>query len=89
MTNTRRIRGRIRRVGSPNPSHYIIEDENDPSVTYLAHIGDLQENENLLYQLAQGQSGTVAQFQDGELVEFDIQPEHAIHVRRVPDGESR
>jgi len=65
-----------------NPYGFDIEvKENGQTKTYYAHIGDLEENENLLY------SNQSTQFlKEGEEVEFEPwEPnrDRAIHVKKV------
>lgn len=45
------LTGKIIEVrGSPNPNCYIIE-EGEEHKTYLVHVGDIEQNEKLLYEL--------------------------------------
>jgi len=37
--------------GSPNPNCYIIEEEREEHKNYLVHVGDIEQNEKLLYEL--------------------------------------
>lgn len=41
------MKGKITEVrGTPNPNSYIVEDEKGQ--TYLVHVGDIEDNEQLL-----------------------------------------
>jgi hypothetical protein len=75
------MRGKITEVrGTPNPNSYIIEDENEQ--TYLVHVGDIKNNEQLLYSLYT--DGKTAKLQLGDEVEFQSDTHgHAIHVKKT------
>jgi len=75
------IYGKIIEVrGVPNPNSYIIEDEKGQ--TFLVHVGDIEDNEQLLYKLYK--ENKTAKLEVGDSVNFqpDIS-EHAIHVKKI------
>jgi hypothetical protein len=73
--------GKITEVrGAPNPNSYIIED--DGGKTYLVHVGDIEDNEQLLYKLYK--EDKITKLSVGDTVKF--QPDtsdHAIHVKKA------
>ena len=74
----------IKTNGAPNPNSYIIKGSDNK--TYLAHIGDLKDNEDLLINHYQDQeTGTLVV---GDMVEFDLEPEHASHVKKAKTKKS-
>ncbi|HEU5281729.1 MAG TPA: hypothetical protein VFU82_07120 [Gammaproteobacteria bacterium] len=79
------LEGKVTKInkveGMPNPHSYIIKD--NKGHTYLVHVGDLKENENLLYKLYK--EDKTAKLKVGDVVKFepDIQ-RHAIHVKKAP-----
>jgi hypothetical protein len=64
--------------GTPNPNSYIIKGSDNK--TYLAHIGDLKDNEDLL--IKHYNDHETNKLAIGDVVEFDLEPEHAMHVRK-------
>jgi len=78
------MRGRITRLHrNQNGGIFgfdIEAERNGETVTFFAHLGDLQRNEDLLFQNIEREV-----FEEGQEVEFDPwEPnrERAIHVRR-------
>lgn len=65
--------------GAPNPNSYIVEDEEGK--TYLVHVGDIEDNEQLLYKLYK--ENKTVKLAVGDPVKFqpDIH-DHAIHVKK-------
>lgn len=77
---TKKMKGKIVQVrGAPNPNSYIIQDEEGQ--TYLVHVGDIEDNEQLLYRLYE--ENKTLKLNEGDSVEFqpDIQA-HGIHVKK-------
>ena len=76
-----KISGTITTVmGTPNPNSYLIKDKDGK--TYLVHVGDIVDNEQLLYELYK--EDKTVKLEKGDTVEF--QPDthdHAIHVKKV------
>ena len=77
------INGKVKKVhGTGNPSHYIIED--DEGNEYIAHVGDIKENEAELYKLEN--KGKVTMLKEGESVTFEISSDnkyqHVFHVKK-------
>lgn len=71
----------VNKKGGPNPDSYIIKPDTDAK-TYLAHIGDLQDNEELLYSLYN--EGKTAVLEEGDEVQFELtQTGHVMHVKKV------
>ena len=81
---TIKMTGKIASVnakGGPNPDSYIIKPDNE-SITYLAHIGDLQANEDLLYSLYS--KGITAKLEKGDEVQFEMtKAGHIMHVKKL------
>ncbi len=72
--------GKITEVsGKPNPNSYLIKDADEN--TYLVHVGDIEENEQLLYKLYK--EGKIATLKEGDSVQFESTSDHAIHVKKV------
>jgi hypothetical protein len=65
--------------GYPYPNSYIIEDGDEH--TYLVHVGDIKENEQLLYNLYKEEK--IATFKEGDSVQFESTSDHAIHVKKI------
>ena len=66
--------------GSPNPNCYIIE-EGEEHKTYLVHVGDIEQNEKLLYELYKDKKVTI--LKEGDTVEFEPTSDSAIHVKKL------
>lgn len=70
----------IKATGNPKPHDFQIED--DKGEIYFAHLGDLQKNEDKLYDKTE----TTEFLAEGEKVEFvPVKSERAraIHVKKV------
>lgn len=82
MPNKIPMTGKIIEVrGSPNPNCYIIEEEGEEHNTYLVHVGDIEENEKLLYKLYKEKKVTI--LKEGDTVQFEPTYHNAIHVKKV------
>ena len=71
----------IQVIGSPNPNSYIIEDDSEMPKTYLVHVGDIEQNEQLLYELYKEKK--LVTLKEGDTVQFEPTSDHAIHVKKV------
>ncbi|TAL65057.1 MAG: hypothetical protein EPN84_02195 [Legionella sp.] len=67
--------------GAPNPNSYIVQEEGNSNKTYLVHVGDLEQNEKLIYELYKDQKVTI--LNEGDQVEFESTTDHAIHVKKI------
>ena len=76
---TSKLNGTIIRVsGRPNPNSYVIQDQDGNE--YLAHVGDIKENEELLWKL--DKENRLTKLKTGDTVEFEsLISKHAIHVK--------
>jgi hypothetical protein len=74
------IKAHISKEGSKFPDYYIIKDDSDEQ-TYLAHPGDIQTNEKLLYSLED--EGKVESLKEKEKVEFEVDNEKRPKAMRV------
>ncbi len=63
-------------AGDPNPTYYIIEasDENGEAASCFAHVGNIAENEKLLYTISEGyilaKDCKITKFNQGDKVKF-------------------
>ncbi len=79
------MKGKVIKVNkvenTPNPNSYIVKGEDNK--TYLVHVGDIKDNEDLLYDLYK--NNMTAKLQEGDSVEFqpDKSSDHAIHVKKT------
>jgi len=77
------MKGTVKKViGSPKPSSFEIEGEDKK--TYFAHLGDIKENEELLYS-----NDNTTHLKNGDKVDFkrvehrEYGTTHAINVKKV------
>jgi cold shock CspA family protein len=70
----------IKAIGSPKPHDFLIQDDNGEK--YFAHLGDLQNNEDKLYDKIK----ETEFLEIGDEVEFDpvkSEKARAIHVKKI------
>lgn len=70
----------VKATGTPKPHDFQIQDENGD--TYFAHLGDLQTNEDKLYD----KTSETEFLDEGDQVEFDAvrsERARAIHVKKI------
>lgn len=74
----------VNKKGGPNPDSYIIAEDGEENKvkTHLAHVGDLEENEQLLYSLYE--AGQTATLEEGDKVQFELTSSgHVMHVKKL------
>ncbi len=75
------IKGTVENVhGDPNPNSFVIKGEDGKE--YFAHIGDIQANEDLLYNDQQTIRLKVGDKVEFKSVEFDSNRVRAINVEK-------
>lgn len=76
------IKGKVTSTtGEPSPHDFIIEGEDGKE--YFAHLGDISDNEQLLYSNPQHKT---TYLQVGDVVEFDVPQDlnkRAIRIKKV------
>jgi len=89
--NKREKRGTIKFVnGDPNPNSYVVK-EDATKEEYVIHIGDISENEQVLYELQEMNQVNptnllpkVTRLNKGDRVEFDLpKNKNAIRVKKI------